>query len=97
MHTAHFHFIDIGILLTQSAAVVPAGHCGESIFIVWFGGSVKVCILRFLLLLGAIHRGSGRLILCILRELRDGRRRLSVSLVTAMVVVAAGSAAGEAT
>lgn len=56
-----------------------------------------MCILRFLLLLLlAIHRRSGGLILSILRELRDGGRRLSVSLVTAMIVVAAGCAAGEA-
>jgi len=52
-------------------------------------------ILRLLLLL-AIHGCRGGLVLCILRELRDGRWRLSVSLVTAMVVVAAGCAAGEA-
>jgi hypothetical protein len=97
VHTSHLHLIDISVLLTQRAAVVPTRHGGESIFIVGFGGSVEVCILRFLLLLGAIDRGSGGLILCILRELRDRRRRLSVSLVTAMVVVTTGSAAGEAT
>lgn len=52
-------------------------------------------ILRLLLLL-AIHGCSSGLILCILRELRYRGWRLGVSLVTAVVVVAAGSAAGEA-
>jgi hypothetical protein len=97
VHTAHFHLIDIGILLAQSAAVVPAGHGGESVFIVGFGRSVEVCVLRFLLLLRAIDRCSGGLILCVLRELRDWWGRLGVSLMTAVIVVAAGSAAGEAT
>ena len=97
VHTAHFHLIDIGILLTQSAAVVPTRHGGESIFIVGFGWSVKVCVLRFLLLLVAIDGCSGGLILSVLRELRDWGWWWGVSLVTAVIVVAARSAAGEAT
>jgi hypothetical protein len=52
-------------------------------------------ILWLLLLLGAIDRCSGGLILGILRELRHGRWWLGVALIAVMVVVAAGSAAGE--
>jgi hypothetical protein len=48
-----------------------------------------------LLLLGAVDGSSGGLILCILRELRDGGWCLGVALMAAMVVVAAGGAAGE--
>jgi hypothetical protein len=51
--------------------------------------------LLLLLLLRAIDRSSGGLILCILRELRYGGWCLGVALMAAMVVVAARSTAGE--
>jgi hypothetical protein len=94
VHVAHLHVVDFSVLLTQSAAVVPTGHGGESVLIEGFGRSVEVCVLWFLLL-RAVDRRSGGLVLCILRELRDGRRCLGVALMAAMVVVAAGGAAGE--
>ena len=99
VHVPHLHIIHLCILLlAETAAVVPTGHCWQCILIVRLGRGIKVRILWFLLLLLllAIHGCCGGLILSILRELRDGRRRLSVSLVTAVVVVAAGCAAGEA-
>jgi hypothetical protein len=49
----------------------------------------------WLLLLRAVDGCSGGLILGILRKLRNGRWWLGVSLIAVMVVVAAGSAAGE--
>jgi hypothetical protein len=47
------------------------------------------------LLLRAVDRCSSGLVLCILGELRDWRWCLGVALMAAMVVVAAGGAAGE--
>jgi hypothetical protein len=47
------------------------------------------------LLLRAVDGCSSGLILCILRELRYGRWWLGVALIAMVVVVAAGSAAGE--
>jgi len=97
VHVPHLHIIHLCILLlAETAAVVPTGHCWQCILIVRLGRGIKVRILWFLLLLLAIHGCRGGLILSILRELRDGGRRLSVSLVTAMVVVAAGCAARKA-
>lgn len=97
VHVAHLHVIDLCILLLAvTAAGVPARHRGQRVFIERLARSIEMRILRFLLLLRTVHRCSGGLILCILRELRDGRGRLGVSLVAAMVIVAAGSAAGEA-
>jgi hypothetical protein len=95
VHTAHLHLVDFIVLLTQSAAVVPTGHGGESILIEGFGGSVEMRIL-WGLLLRAVDRCSGGLILCILRELRYWGWCLGVALMAAMVVVAAGGAAGKA-
>ena len=91
VHAAHFH---ICVLLTQSAALTPAGHGRESVFIegVVRRGSVKASVLW---LLGAVDGGSGRLVLSILRELRDWGWWLGVALIAVVAVAAAGSAAGE--
>lgn len=90
-HAAHLH---IGVLLTQSAALTPAGHGRESIFIEGFirGRGVKTSVLW---LLRAVDRGGGRLVLGVLRELRDWGWWLCVSLVAVVAVSAARGAAGE--
>lgn len=84
-HAAHFH---IGVLLTQSAALAPTGHGRESIFVERFvgGRSVETSVLW---LLGAIDWGSGRLVLGVLRELRDWGWWLCVALVAVVAVSAA--------
>lgn len=89
--TAHFH---IRVLLAQSAALTPTRHGRKGIFIERLsrGRSIETCILW---LLGAVDGSSGRLVLCIVRELRDWGWWLCVSLIAVVAVAAAGSAARE--
>lgn len=91
VHAAH---LDICVLLAQSAALTPAGHGRESVFIKGFvgGGSVKMSVLW---LLGAVDGGSGRLVLGVLRKLRDWGWWLGVSLVAVVAVPTARGATGE--